>query len=407
MSRRVFLVAGEPSGDRLGASLMTGLTRVGGPTGFSGVGGPEMENCGLASLFDFSKLSVMGLVEVVGHLPSLVRLVGVTAEAALAERPDVMVTIDSPDFCLRVARRVRARGGNFPIIHYVSPSVWAWRTGRARKLADAVDHVLALLPFEPDFLAGHGVDASFVGHPAADQPGSTMREDAWLRNEIGADPDRPILAVLPGSRRSEIEILAPVFGQAVSMFCKRRPDFQVIVPAAAAVAARLEFHLEAWPAHTHVIDPRGMTLAEGEGRKVAVLQLADLALAASGTVALELAMADTPMVVAYDMKWISRQLIGSLLKVETVSLVNLVDQSATVPEMLGKSCRADLICNAIEALATDLQHQRQQRQAFARVREKLGAGDEPSGVRAARAVLDVIARNRQARPRTPSPDLQD
>ena len=385
---------------------MTGLAKLASPVGFSGVGGPEMASCGLVSLYDFSRLSVMGIVEIVGHLPSLLKLVKVTAEAALAEDPDAMVTIDSPDFCLRVARRVRAGGGRFPIIHYVSPSVWAWRSGRTRRLAGAVDHVLALLPFEPEFLAERGVDSTFVGHPAADRPATARREESWRL--AGLDEGQgPVLVVLPGSRHSEIEILAPIFGRAVGMFCERQPEFRIIVPAAASVAARLEHHLEDWPGQVQLLDPRGMELPAAEDRKLAALQLADLALAASGTVALELAMADTPMVVAYDMKWISRQLIGSLLKVETVSLVNLVDQSTTVPELLGRNCQPELISRAIEALAQDRRQQDRQRQAFSRVRERLGAGGEQSGTRAARAVLDVIAKNRQVRPRTPSPARPD
>ncbi len=303
MTPRIFIVAGEPSGDRLGAGLMAGITEITGGAEFIGVGGPEMESRGLTSNFDYTELSVMGFAEVVPRLPRLLNLLRLTGRAASQSGADALVTIDSPDFCLRLARQVKRAKLAMPIIHYVAPSLWAWRPGRAAAIAQSVDHVLALLPFEPEFLEGKGIASTFVGHPAVAAPEVPPDRVSALRSEFGIAEGQPVLAVLPGSRRSEINTLEPVFRQAVSQFLERRPDYAVIVPAAPAVSEMLAARIGDWPRGVHLLAAAGHAAEEVEIRKRAAFGIADIALAASGTVVLELALAQTPMVVAYDMKW--------------------------------------------------------------------------------------------------------
>ena len=400
MTPRIFLVAGEPSGDRLGAALMAGFTEITGAAEFVGVGGPEMESRGLTSMFDYTELSVMGFTEVLPRLPRLLNLLRLTGRAASESGADAVVTIDSPDFCLRLARQIKRAGLAMPVIHYVSPSLWAWRPGRAAAIAQSVDHVLALLPFEPEFLEDKGIASTFVGHPAVAAPEVPPDRIAALRSEFGIAEGKPVLAVLPGSRRSEINVLEPVFRQAVRQFLERRPDYAVILPAAPAVSDLLAARIAGWPPGVHLLAAAGHTAEEAEIRKRAAFRIADIALAASGTVVLELALTQTPMVAAYDMKWLSRQLVASMLQVDTVNLVNLVVGDRVVPELLGNRCRPEDILGQLMEIADAGPARERQCSSFRTALELLGKGQEDPGLRAARAVIDVIRRNRPDAHRT-------
>ena len=400
MTPVIFLVAGEPSGDRLGAALMSGIAKLADRASFVGVGGPAMESCGLRSIFDYAELSVMGIAEVIPRLPRLMHLVNRTSNAALSGGVDALVTIDSPDFCLRVARRVKAGGAGFPVIHYVAPSLWAWRAGRARSLSRSVDHILSLLPFEPGFLQERGISSTFVGHPVVADPPAGPDCVAGMRNELGFGEGQPILAVLPGSRGSEISTLEPVFRQAVRLFLQQHPEYGVVIPAAPTVAGLIASRLDGWPDGTRMLDPSRYAQQVAETRKRAALQMADIALAASGTVVLELARAATPMVAAYDMNWLSRQVVGSLLRVDTVNLVNLVLGEKVVPELLGRRCRPEPICGKLVELSARVSSRRSQLDSFEIVLERLGEGQTDPGMRAARTVIDVIQQSLPVRPRT-------
>ena len=400
MTPRIFLVAGEPSGDRLGAALMAGITEITGGAEFIGVGGPEMESRGLTSTFDYTELSVMGFAEVVPKLPRLLSLLSLAGRTASESGADAVVTIDSPDFCLRLARRIKRAGLAMPVIHYVAPSLWAWRPGRAAAVARSVDHVLALLPFEPEFLEGKGIASTFVGHPAVATPEVPPNRIAALRSEFGIAEGQPVLAVLPGSRRSEINVLEPVFRQAVRQFLEHRPDYAVIVPAAPSVSELLAARIGGWPPGVHLLCADGCMAREAEIRKLAAFRTADIALAASGTVVLELALTQTPMVAAYDMKWLSRQIVASMLQVDTVNLVNLVVGERVVPELLGSRCRPEAILAELMEIADAGPAREKQCASFGTALELLGKGQEDPGLKAARAVLDVIRRSRQDAHRT-------
>lgn len=376
MSLRVFLVAGEPSGDRLGAALMAGFRdELGADVQFEGVGGPLMEAEGLQSLFPMSDIAVMGIGEILSRYRHLKRRIRQTADAVLAAQPDVLITIDLPEFSLRLARLVKA-ASTIRIVHYVAPTVWAWRPGRAEKMAAHVDHVLALFPFEPPYMEAAGMECDFVGHPVVTEPQASAVEIAAFRAQHGVGG--PLILLLPGSRGSEIERLAPVFGAVAGQVAGARQHARFVLPAAGNVADAVRAAVADWPVAPILVAP-----ADKQARRAA-FAACDVALAASGTVSLELAAADTPMVIAYDMSWISRQVIGRMLRTDTVTLVNLVSETRAVPEFIGTNCRPDRIAPALLAL---LDAPESQREAMRLTMERLGRGGEAPGRRAARAVL--------------------
>ena len=389
---RLFLVAGEPSGDRLGAALIEGLGALGAEPELQGVGGAGMAAAGMTSLFPMSELSVMGIAEILPRLPNLLRRIAETADAVVAMRPDALVTIDSPDFSLRVAKAARARLPDLRTIHYVAPSVWAWRPGRAAKMAKVIDHVLALLPFEPPYMEAVGMSCDFVGHPVATEAQAPADAVAALRAELAIAPDQPVLALLPGSRRGEVTRLAPVFAAVARQLRARHPDLAVIAPAAAGVMDLVDRLLRpdeaGWP---HVLDPRPFSVSEWEARKRAAFAAADVALAASGTVSLELAAAGTPMVIAYDANPLSVFVARRLIRIDTATLVNLVTGTRAVPEFLFEHCTPELIVPAVEALLQGPSEAAAQRSVGAEAMTLLGRGGEPPGLRAARSVLGAIS----------------
>jgi len=378
---RVFLIAGEASGDRLGGALMAGLKTLT-EVEFTGVGGPMMAAEGLRSIFPMDDLSVHGIVEVLRQYPRLRRRLHQTVEAVLDAVPDVLITIDSPDFCLRVARLVRARR-QVRTVHYVAPSVWAWRPGRAERMARHIDHVLALLPFEPPYMEAAGMACDFVGHPVVSEPRATAEETAAFRARHGIGT-APLLMVLPGSRRSEVAQLGPVLGAALRQVCAARPDLRLVVPATAARAEQMRAVTADWPGRPVVVAPDDMKNADYLSEKATAFGAADRALAASGTVSLELAAAATPMLIAYDVNPVSRAILKRMLRVDTLTLVNLVTGTRAVPELLGADCRPDMIAPRLLELLDD---PGAQPEAMRQTMTLLGRGGEPPGLRAARAVL--------------------
>ena len=375
---KVFIIAGEPSGDKLGGALMAGLRALVPGVQFDGVGGEAMQAEGLSSRFAMSDLSVMGLLEVLPRIALLRRRIAETSDAILEIGPDVVITIDSPDFCLRVLRRARAARPPLPTVHYVAPSVWAMRPKRAAKMAPLVDHVLALLPFEPPYMQAAGMSCDFVGHPVVAEPPASPSVVAALRDEF---PGRVLLA-LPGSRSGEIKRLAPRFGAALGQVLPE--GMHVLVPTVSAQAELMQSEVARWPVSARV-------LAEPCAKRAA-FEIADFALAASGTVSLELAAADTPMVIAYDMNPVTRALAARLLQIDTVTLVNLVSETRAVPECLGHFCTPERIAATIRTLIEDPAAQAAQRDAMRVTLQRLGQGQEAPGLRAARSVLGFLAR---------------
>ena len=390
MSLTLFLIAGEPSGDRLGASLMAGLKTLAPDIAFQGVGGPLMQAEGLESLFPMEDLSVMGIAEVLPRLRHLLARRDQAAAAVLAAAPAALVTIDSPDFCLRVAGRVKAARPDLPTIHYVAPTVWAWRPGRAAKMARVIDHVLALFPFEPRYMEEAGMGCDFVGHPVVTDPVPDAAEARAFRSRHGIGADVPLICVLPGSRRGEVSRLAPVFGAALRPVLAELPEARLVVPAARPVAGVVIEAVADWPGAPVVLDPRRQAAPEAEAEKRRAFGAADAALASSGTVALELAATATPMVVAYDMNWLSRVIIKRMMRIDSVNLVNIITGRRAVPEFIGEACRPAPIAEALIAALTDETARAAQQTAACETMQALGRGAEPPGLRSARAVLGVI-----------------
>jgi lipid-A-disaccharide synthase len=380
---RVFITAGEPSGDKLGAALMAGLRALVPDVSFRGIGGPRMQEQGLDSLFPMDEISIMGISEILREYRHLKARIRRTADTVVAERPDVLITIDLPEFSLRVARLVKAVS-DVRVVHYVAPTVWAWRPGRAAKMAAHVDQVLALLPFEPPYMQAAGIDCDFVGHPVVTDPKATEDEAQAFRATHGITG--PMALILPGSRRSEVARLMPIFGQVAEQLAQAHPDLRLVLPMAAPVAQAVREGTKAWPQPPILIDPAS---DPGGAAKRAAFRAADVALAASGTVSLELAASGTPMVIAYDMSWLSRQIIGRMLLVDTVTLVNLVSETRAVPEFIGTACKPGPIAQAVAEVLADPSAQQD---ALSITMERLGAGGAPPGDRAARAVLSGLSK---------------
>jgi lipid-A-disaccharide synthase len=374
---RVFMIAGEASGDKLGAALMAGLRQLRPDVTFDGVGGPLMQTAGLVSRFPMDELSVMGLAEILPKYRALKRRIAQMAEAVIQTQPDVLITIDSPDFCLRVAKLVKARSA-IRTVHYVAPTVWAWRPKRAAHMAHHLDHVLALFPFEPPLMQAAGMACDFVGHPVVTDPIASAVDAAALG-------DGTVVLVLPGSRKGEVSRLAPRFGQAAARIAAQVPDARFVIPTTANVHDLVQAQVAGWPVPVTVLPPASPD-------KPAWFRRADVALAASGTVSLELAANGTPMVIAYDMAWLSRIIISRMLLVDTVTLVNLVSDTRVVPEFIGKACQPAPIADAVLAV---LANPTAQQAAMDLTMDRLGRGGQPPGLRAARAVLDRLASARK------------
>ncbi len=378
---KVFILAGEASGDRLGAALMAGLKQLT-DVEFQGIGGALMQAEGLDSLFPMDELSVMGITEVLPKYRHLKRRIRQTAEAVLGSGADVLITIDSPDFSLRVAALVKARG-DIRTVHYVAPSVWAWRAKRAAKMAKVIDHVLALLPFEPPYMRAAGMECDFVGHPVVAEPQANAADiaDFRARHDLG---DAPVLLVLPGSRKGEVARLGPIFGKALAPVLAQRPDLRLVAATTAHVAPLLRSVTADWPAPPIIIDPSDIKSSDYKIEKMCAFGAATGALAASGTVSLELAASRTPMVIAYDVSWISRQIIAAMLKIDTLTLVNLVSETRAIPECNGKHCNPPEIAAALLKM---LDAPEAQLDAMHLTMQRLGKGGDAPGLRAARAVL--------------------
>jgi lipid-A-disaccharide synthase len=377
---RVYVIAGEPSGDKLGAALMDGLIHEVPDVTFDGIGGALMQNLGVNSLFPMEELSLMGIAEILPKYRHLKRRIRQTADAVIAAKPDVLITIDSPDFCLRVARLVKA-GSNIRTVHYVAPTVWAWRPKRAEKMAQVIDHVLALFPFEPPFMETAGMDCDFVGHPvAAEAPVTRDEIDAFKsRHEISHSP---VLTILPGSRGSEVARLAETFEAA---FMQTDGAFKtVIVPTLPHLAAAIDAKLPLKNTNRRIVSGEGLSPEAAARERLVAMACADVALAASGTVSLELAAVRTPMVIAYDMSWLSRQIISRMLLTDTVTLVNLVSETRQVPEFIGADCTPTPIATALKDV---LANPDAQLDALDVTMDRLGRGGDAPGLRAARAVL--------------------
>jgi lipid-A-disaccharide synthase len=380
-SLRLFLVAGEPSGDALGARLMEAIAESHPDVRFSGVGGPLMEARGLRSLFPLSDVAVMGPLAIAAGLPRLWARVRQTVEAAIAAEPDAVVIIDSPELTHPIARRIRLRRPGVAIIGYVSPSVWAWRSGRAPRMRAYIDHVMALLPFEP---AAHerlgGPPCTYVGHPLIERQAEMSAIDpSPLAERLRLSPHRPVLLVLPGSRRSEVGRLMGPIGGAMELLVKRQRLPQVIVATLASMRPLVEHHLARWPLVPHII--------EDARDRLAAFKLARAALAASGTVTLELALAGTPMIVVYRVEPLAAPFLRRMIKAPSIVLGNLVLGENVFPEFIQERCTPALLAEAVCELMQEGPARERQLTALAKIPRRLALASGTPSEAAARIVL--------------------
>jgi lipid-A-disaccharide synthase len=382
--RKIFLIATEESGDRLGSALMKVLRqRLGDGVQFEGVGGTTMAREGLVSLFPIEELSIVGLAAVVQQLPKIVRLIRETADAVNEAAPDALVIIDSPDFTHRVARRVRARNPAIPVVDYVSPSVWAWRPGRARAMLGYVDHVLGLLPFEPEeYRKLKGPPCSYVGHPLIEQLPS-LRPNTEEQKRRDGEP--PVLLVLPGSRRSEIRHHLDVFGAALGRLQAEGCAFELMLPTMPHLEATVREGVANWPVKPQIV--------VGETEKRAAFRIARAALAKSGTVTLELALSGIPMVTAYRVGAMEAFILRRAVQVSSVILANLVIGREVIPEFLQEDCTPEKLAAALSEVLTETPLRRQQVEAFAQLDTIMSTGNKSPSVLAADIVLATM-RNR-------------
>ncbi len=371
---RIFLIAGEASGDALGAALMRALRQAAPDINFVGVGGAAMTGEGLDSLFPLEDIAVMGLLPVLERLPTLLARIAQTAQAVIDAAPSCLVLIDAPDFTHRVAQRVRRRLPHLPTIDYVSPTVWAWRPGRARAMRSYIDCVMALLPFEPAAYARlNGPPCVYVGHPLAEQLDALAPSS---RRDAG-----PLL-VLPGSRRAEIARMTPLYGRTLALLKNDFPDLDVVIPVAPNMAAPLERALRDWPLQPRLIEP---------AEKFDAFRAARAALVTSGAATLELALAGAPMVVAYRVSPIE-SLLRFLVTVDSIVLPNLIAGDNFIPEFLQERATPSSLADTLATLLRSQPARDRQEAGFAQVRARIaGAGARPSA-RAAEIVLDYARR---------------
>jgi lipid-A-disaccharide synthase len=378
----IFIIAGEPSGDVLGGALMAALkARTGGAIRFAGIGGERMAEQGLRSLVPLHELAIMGIAEVLPRARRILRRVRETADTVVALRPAAVVTIDSSGFTWRVAERLRRRGERVTLIHYVAPMVWAWRAAKARKIARWYDHLMTLLPFEPPFFTAVGLSCHYVGHPVLES-GAERGDGPDFRRRHGIPAVAEVLCLLPGSRRGEVARLLPIFRRTVEALLRRRPGLVLVLPTIELVADTVAEEVRRWPVP--------VIMVRGVAEKFAAFAASDVALAASGTVLLELAMAELPAVAAYRMNRLTGWLARRLVKTRFVNLVNIILDRDVVPELLLEECTPDRLSSALEDLLDDAAARATQIAGYRESLARLGRGGVAPSLRAADDVLAIL-----------------
>ncbi|MEQ8708399.1 MAG: lipid-A-disaccharide synthase [Rhodospirillales bacterium] len=381
----IYLIAGENSGDVLGGRLMKALQTQAGETDltFCGVGGESMTATGLNSLFPMSELSLMGIAEILPHIPRLLRRIRQTAEHIRQVRPDIVVTIDAPDFCFRVLRKLGKT--DFPLVHYVAPTVWAWKPGRAAKIATFLDHILTLLPFEPPYFEAVGLPATYVGHSAVEDNPMGADGAAWRRSE-GIGSEEKLLCLLPGSRHAEVSRLGADFFDVAATLWREGLIDRVVVPVAPSVreaVSELARNREC-----------PVLLSHNPGQRYQVFAACTAALAASGTVSLELAMTGTPMVIGYRVAPITAWIVRRMILTDTAVLPNLITGERFIPEFIQNDCTLDNLLTALRPLMTDGTERQAQIEGFRRFASLMHLEGAAPSARAAGVVLDLLARQR-------------
>ena len=389
---KIFIIAGEDSGDKLGSAIIDGLRDALSTLPiFVGIGGADMKSRGLSSIFPMSELSIMGFTQIAGQYNNLRKRLNQTVSAILDEQPDILLTIDAPEFCFRVAKKIKSFNRKIPIIHYVAPSVWAWRPNRARIISNYIDHVLALFPFEPPYFHSVGLSCDFVGHPIVSEVTASWEDTIRFKNEFSLG-DEPQILCLPGSRKSEIDKIMPTFGLTLEKFSNILPNANFILPSTPHVFEHSKKYLEYFPKKTLFLTPENIGFEKYTAHKKASFKIADLALAASGTVSLELAANNTPMVIGYDMNYFSRQIIQMLMRTDTVNLVNLITGNRNIPECIGANFNSE---NLFLEMVRVFSNNKNQIKDFTKTMNLLGKNKEAPNRRAANSLIQFYNKFRE------------
>ena len=381
---KIFIIAGEDSGDKLGSAIMDSLIAATDDSlNFVGIGGIGMTSRGLRSLFPMSELSVMGFIEIASQYTKLKKRINETVFSILHEKPDILLTIDAPEFCFRVAKKIKLINKDIPIAHYVAPTVWAWRPGRAKNISNFIDHILALFPFEPPYFRDVEINCDFVGHPIVSENLADEDSITEFKKEFSIT-DEPIILCLPGSRKAEIDRLMPVFGKTLDRFSNILPDARFILPSTPDVYEYSKIYLEHMPKDIVFLTPEKFGFEKYLQFKKASFKISRLALAASGTVSLELAANNTPMVIGYDMNFFSRNIVGLMLKTDTVNLVNLITGNRSIPECIGSNFNCD---NLFLEMVRVYSNSQSQIKDFKTTMDLLGINNLSPNIRAANSLL--------------------
>ena len=390
---KIFIIAGEDSGDKLGSAIMDGLNNIlDTPPNFIGIGGNGMKSRGLDSIFPMSDLSVMGFIEIFSQYKNLKERMNQTIVSILDEKPDILLTIDAPEFCFRVAKKIKSLNSNIPIVHYVAPSVWAWRSKRAKKITKFIDHLMALFPFEPSYFHDVGLSCEFVGHPIISENHVEDKIITEFKKEYCLK-DQPIILCLPGSRKSEINRLMPVFGETLKKFSRALPNAKFILVSTPDVYEHSKQYLEFMPQDIIFLSPEKIGMDKYLEFKKASFKLSNLALAASGTVSLELAANNVPMVIGYDMSPFSKVIIGLMLRTDTVTLVNLICGNRNIPECIGSNFNQE---NLFLEMIRVYSNNRCQITDFSTTMGLLGNTETPPNVRAANSLIKYYSSFKKA-----------
>lgn len=383
---KYYLIAGEPSGDSLGARLMEAIKRKDKNAQFFGLGGDSMQAQGLKSLFNITELAVMGLAEVIPSIPRILKRIKQTVADIQNTNPDVIITIDSWSFCARIHKKIRKLNLGIPQVHYVAPQVWAWKKKRARTMYKYIDLLLTLFPYEPKYFTPYNLETVFVGHPVIESAIVNSKNKGEFRKAHHIKDGQKLMLVLPGSRHNEVERLLPDFLQVVEKMRIKHPEFVYIAPTVSTVASKVK----------KMIKDSGLPIevVEGEQERHNAFQDADVAIAASGTVALELAIVKVPHIIAYKVPKLTEWVARHCIHIEFVNLTNILLGREVVPELLQQACNADNILAYVEQFLKKESLYKRQEEGFEKLCQKLGMGEQTPSDNACKAIMELIAKRK-------------
>jgi len=392
MSIKILMIAAEPSADKLGAYLIDGIRHELGNDKeiiFQGIGGPLMKNRGLVSFFNFENLAIMGVIELIPKILFILKIINKMTKYALAWKPDLIITIDSPDFSLKISKKVKAVWPEVKTVHYVAPSVWAWRGGRAKKMTQFIDHVLAILPFEPAYMHEAGISCDFVGHPIVSELAPTNQEIRLFRGSLNIERETPIVSILPGSRKSEIARMLPILIKMIKLVSDKFPNLVFIIPSTRNVSYLVSRYIK--NINLPIIQIREEEDSiKFESDKKTLFSTSLAAVATSGTVSLELARMGAPMVIGYRASVFTEILLKMFVRLNSATLINILTSRTDVTELLFSKCTYQNLSIALITLLTDRNHVDRQRISVNNAMISLGAGGLDPKVRAAQSVLKQL-----------------